>query len=226
MSEYVCNAVESIHSIPLSSIMVVTSEERARLDPYSRIAESKDVPLLQRITDLRTVVKAAKTGMLVTRDPNGNLHSRAMTPVNVSDDTQLNLIFLANNVSSKFEEIENDSHINVSFFDPSSTDWASYSGRARVTQDKELIHKHWSSCVTGYIGNLGDGVHKGDEGDPRVAVIEVVPDEIKYWISKQSRISRAVQVTVGAAVGKATAPGELQTISKEEIQVAQASTKD
>lgn len=99
--------------------------------------------------------------MLVTRDSNGNLHSRAMTPANgafesssflscyftsplVSSDSQLNLVFLANNVSSKFEEIENDSHVNVSFFDSSSTDWASYSGRARVTQDEELIHKHWS----------------------------------------------------------------------------------
>lgn len=160
--------------------MVVSTEERTCLDPYSRIAESKDVPLLQRITgsrftvlcepyysplgpiDLQKVVKAAKTGMLVTRDPSGNLHSRAMTPANgvvessslcfpnsrcplVSSDSQLNLVFLANNVSCKFEEIENDSHVNVSFLDPSSTDWASYSGRARVTQDKELIHKHWSS---------------------------------------------------------------------------------
>lgn len=99
--------------------------------------------------------------MLITRDPNGNLHSRAMAPANgvfeslllwsqfmftllVSSESQLNLVFLANNASCKFDEIENDSHVNISFFDPSSTGWASYSGRARVTQDKELIHKHWS----------------------------------------------------------------------------------
>lgn len=80
--------------------MVVTAEERARLDPYSRIAERKDVTLLQKLTgchltvfcapvihhllpsDLQQVVKAAKTGMLVTRDSNGNLHSRAMAPAN------------------------------------------------------------------------------------------------------------------------------------------------
>jgi general stress protein 26 len=205
---------------------LISSDERARLDPYSRIAESKDVPLLQKIADLHLVVKAAKTGMLVTRDPNGNLHSRAMAPANVLGSSQLNLVFLANNVSCKFEEIENDSRVNVSFFDPSSTDWASYSGRARVTQDKELIHKHWSSSVTGYIGNLGDGVHKGDEGDPRIAVIEIIPDEIKYWISKQSSISRTLQVAASAVIGKATAPGELRTIHKEEIQLAQASTND
>ncbi|KAF8135404.1 hypothetical protein EV363DRAFT_1159124 [Boletus edulis] len=205
--------------------MVVTAEERGRLDPYSRIAESKDVSLIQKIKDLQLVVKNAKTGMLVTRDSNGNLHSRAMAPANVSGDSQLKLVFLANNVSCKFEEIENDSHVNVSFFDPSSTDWASYSGRARVTQDKELIHQHWSMFISGYIGNLGDGVHKGDKGDPRVAVIEIIPDEIKYWISEQSRISRTAQVATSAILGKATAPGELRTIRKEEIQLAEASTK-
>ncbi|KAF8444617.1 hypothetical protein L210DRAFT_978303 [Boletus edulis BED1] len=205
--------------------MVVTAEERGRLDPYSRIAESKDVPLIQKIKDLQLVVKNAKTGMLVTRDSNGNLHSRAMAPANVSGDSQLKLVFLANNVSCKFEEIENDSHVNVSFFDPSSTDWASYSGRARVTQDKELIHQHWSMFISGYIGNLGDGVHKGDKGDPRVAVIEIIPDEIKYWISEQSRISRTAQVATSAILGKATAPGELRTIRKEEVQLAEASTK-
>lgn len=60
-------------------------------------------------------------------------------------------------------------------------------------------------------------MHKGDEGDPRVAVIEIIPDEVKYWISKQSGVSRTVQVAVSAAMGKATAPGELRTIRKEEV---------
>lgn len=35
---------------------MVSPEERARLDPYSRIAESKDVPLLQRIAGRHLVV--------------------------------------------------------------------------------------------------------------------------------------------------------------------------
>ncbi|KAH7888683.1 hypothetical protein F5I97DRAFT_1925221 [Phlebopus sp. FC_14] len=197
------------------------ASEKARLDPYSRLAENKDLTLQEKIKDLHTVISAAKTGMLVTRDPNGNLHSRAMNPATPFSDTQLNLIFLANNVSSKFDEIRNDSHVNVSFCDHSSTDWASYSGRARVTQDKDLIHKHWSHFITGYIGDLKDGVHKGDETDPRVAVIEVIPDEIRYWITKQSYILRTVQVATSAAMGKATSPGELRTINKEEIQLAQ-----
>ncbi|KIJ67792.1 hypothetical protein HYDPIDRAFT_165612 [Hydnomerulius pinastri MD-312] len=206
------------------------SEEQARLDPYSRLAENKDLTLQEKITDLHTVIAAAKTGMLVTRDSNGNLHSRAMNPATPYGETQLNLVFIANNASSKFEELQNDSHVNVSFCDPSSTDWASYSGRARVTQDRDLIHKHWSgflaidiwvNSITGYIGDLKDGVHKGDEKDPRVAAIEIIPDEIKYWITKQTYVSRTVQVAASAAMGKATSPGELRTITKDEIQLAQ-----
>lgn len=64
-------------------------------------------------------------------------------------------------------------------------------------------------------------MHKGDEVDPRIAVIEIIPDEIKYWISKQSSISRTLQVAASAVMGKATAPGELRTIYKEEVSATQ-----
>lgn len=60
--------------------------------------------------------------------------------------TQLTLVFFANRVTHKFEEIENDSHVNVSFYDEKSTDWVSYSGVAKISQDKTKIEKHWSSA--------------------------------------------------------------------------------
>ena len=74
--------------------------------------------------------------------------------------------------------------------------------------------------ITGYIGDLKDGVHKGDKDDPRVAVIEVIPDEIKYWISKHSSAVRAAQVAASAAMGKCIAPGELRIITKEEVCIS------
>ena len=45
--------------------------------------------------------------------------------LSADSETQLTLTFIANNVSHKFEEIQNDSHVNVSFLDPSTTNWAS-----------------------------------------------------------------------------------------------------
>ncbi len=60
--------------------------------------------------------------------------------------TQVTVVFIANKVSHKLDEIENDAHVNVSFYDPSTTNWASYSGIAKISQDKEKIEKHWSSA--------------------------------------------------------------------------------
>jgi len=42
-------------------------------------------------------------------------------------------------------EIKNDVHVNVSFYDEKTTNWASIAGTARITQDHEFIMKFWSS---------------------------------------------------------------------------------
>jgi general stress protein 26 len=85
--------------------------------------------------------------MLTTRSPHGDLHSRAMTPCapHESDPGHgLYFLFFANNVSHKFDEIKTDHHVNVSFYNYTTTDWASVAGKARITQDKKLIKDHWS----------------------------------------------------------------------------------
>lgn len=60
------------------------------------------------------------------------------------EPTQINLFFIANNASHKFEELKYDPNVNVSFYDHKTTGWASVSGTAKVTQDKDLIKKFWS----------------------------------------------------------------------------------
>ena len=78
----------------------------------------------------------------------------------------------------------------------------------------------YSVCrMAAYFGDLGDGVHKGDENDPRVIAIEVVPDEIRYWIATSGAISRTVQTAFAAVTGKGTAPGELREITAPEVSL-------
>jgi general stress protein 26 len=91
---------------------------------------------------LREIIEATQTAMLATRSAEGQIHSRAMNPVArrfrlnicanssliilLADfESSLTLTFIANSVCHKFEEIQNDSHVNVSFLDPSTTNWAS-----------------------------------------------------------------------------------------------------
>ena len=159
-----------------------------------------------------------------------------------SSDNELSLFFVANNASHKFEEIDADQNVNVSFCDPSSTTWASVSGHARISQDRELVRKHWSASyvvlpippnyiykhqssngspgrLSTYFGDLKDGVHKGDENDPRVAIIEVIPDEIRYWVATKGAIAHAAATAVSVATGNvSSAPGEMRTITKTEVR--------
>ncbi len=143
------------------------SSYNKELDPYSTKAKEANANLTpqQKIDGLHAIVKKVKTAMLTTRDTDGHMHSRAMAPAGRESNTtceetcqltcmtayvatQVNLVFIANKASHKFEEIKNDAHVNVSFYDEQNTNWASYCGIAKVSQDKDLIAKHWSSmCV-------------------------------------------------------------------------------
>ncbi|KAI0762108.1 hypothetical protein BD413DRAFT_217044 [Trametes elegans] len=187
------------------------------LDPYTAKAENNNHTPQEKIQDLHSIVKNVKTGMLTTRSKGGHLHARAMAPAGPVHPDQVNLVFIANRASAKFDEIENDSHVNVAFYDESTTNWASYAGRAKISQDREKIAKHWSSATAAWFGDLKDGVHKGDQNDPRVAVIEVVPDEIRYWYATRGKVGQAVDIAVGAVTGNTSAPGELRTITKDEV---------
>ncbi|KAJ7084341.1 hypothetical protein B0H15DRAFT_951585 [Mycena belliarum] len=191
------------------------------LDPLTAKLENDSLSVQEKIAGLHALVKSAQTGMLTTHGADGHLHSRAMIPTSPFDDTQLTLVFIANNVTAKFDEIKNDAHVNVSFCDINSTSWASYSGTAKISQDKELIRKHFSSSLAAYFGDLKDGVHKGDAEDPRVSVIEVVPSNIRYFVATKGAVKRAADVAYSAATGKTAGPGELRTITEAEIQLTQ-----
>jgi hypothetical protein len=67
---------------------------------------------------------------------------------------------------------------------------------------------------------LKDGVHKGDENDPRISIIQVVPEEIRYWLPTKGTIGRAIETGVSKMTGKVAAPGELRTITKAEVRAS------
>ncbi|KAJ6609870.1 hypothetical protein B0H10DRAFT_2294932 [Mycena sp. CBHHK59/15] len=75
--------------------------------------------------------------------------------------------------------------------------------------------------MSAYFGDLKDGAHKGDAEDPRISVIEVVPQEIRYWVATKGSIARAADVAISNVTGKAASPGELRTITEPEIQLTQ-----
>ncbi|GAA5826509.1 hypothetical protein JCM11251_002403 [Rhodosporidiobolus azoricus] len=185
-------------------------------DPYTAKASSEASPQ-QKIDDVRKIIGEAKFAMLVTRSSDGSLHSRMMHP---ASHQGLVFQFIANTDSGKFDELENDDQVNISFADPSSTDWLSAAGKASVVKDVETIKKLWNPTVKSWFGDLKDGVRTGEPGDPRIAVIEVIPSEIRYWVKTRTSLGQAAEVLKGAITGETAAPGVLRVLGSSDLALA------
>lgn len=71
--------------------------------------------------------------------------------------------------------------------------------------------------ASAWFGDLKDGVHKGDVNDERVALIQVIPEEIRYWHATKGKIGTALEAGIDAMTGGVTVPGELRTITSDEV---------
>jgi general stress protein 26 len=85
------------------------------------------------------------------------------------------------NTSHKEDEIHQDSHVNISFVEPTGGDWISIAGTASSTNDREAVKKVYNASVKAWFGDLQDGKHDGSENDPRVAVMTVKPYEVSVF---------------------------------------------
>lgn len=184
------------------------------MDPYVDKA-LKDAPPQEKAEEVQKIVEHVKTGMLTTRhhDANGTLASRAMQPLSTKG---LVFEFVANNHSGKFDDLQHDSSCNVSFYDPSTTDWVSVSGEAKINENHEEIKTLWNSTLSAWFGDLGDGKHHGDYDDPRVAAIQVKPTEIRYWKAK-GKVAQAMDIAQAKISGNVATPGVLRVINKDEL---------
>ncbi|GAA5871267.1 hypothetical protein JCM16303_000700 [Sporobolomyces ruberrimus] len=187
----------------------------ASADPYTAKAE-KDASVDQKKSELQSIIKESKFAMLTSRDTDGALHSRAMSP---ASHQGLVFSFIANRESGKFDELANDPNVNVSFSDPSSTDWASVAGNAKINTDVEAIKKLWTPLLKSWFGAI-DAERTGQPGDPRIAIIEVIPTEIRYWVKTRTSIGQTIEVVKGAITGETAAPGALRTINASELELA------
>ena len=89
----------------------------------------------------------------------------------------------------------------------------------RIT-DEALIEKLFNPTISAWFGDKGDGVHTGKPSDPRMAVVEVKIDEIRHFHQVKTTIGTLVDVVTSAVSGSTATPGQIRTITGEEISSA------
>ena len=101
--------------------------------------EAKNLPTDKKLEQLYELIDGIETAMLTTRSKTGALVSRPMQTQARRAGTDL--WFMTAATSGKIDELVADPQVNLGYYKDSSREYVSVSGRARVTQDKALIHE-------------------------------------------------------------------------------------
>lgn len=118
-----------------------------------------------------------------------------------------------------FSDSKSDSNVNIAYLDNKTGDWISISGTATINADRAKVKKHFSSSLKAWFDDKKDGKHTGDENDPRVALIDVKPDEIRYF-KADGKISFLLETAKAAVSGEPASGGKLVIIDADEINLA------
>lgn len=92
----------------------------------------------------------------------------------------------------------------------------------RKSNDTSLVEKLYDPTIKAWFADKGDGVHDGSPSDPRVSVLEVNVDEIRHFAHTKTSIGTAVDIITSTITGSTATPGEIRTITREEIASAWA----
>lgn len=163
----------------------------------------------KRIDELYELIESIETAMLTTRRPDGRLVSRPMATQ--KRNPIADLWFVTDIESHKLEELEQDPHVNLGYFDTGSREWVSVSGIARISTDRERIRALYSPDWRIWFGREDD-VRDGGPDDPRLALILVEADSVVYLKQEKSKPVILFEVARAAITGARAELGEVRKV--------------
>lgn len=125
-------------------------------------------------SDLETfydMIDSTEAAMMTTRRPDGHLQSRPMATQKRADGADVWFVTTAG--TSKLEDLARDPHINLAYFKGGGGEWASVSGTAIVTTDREKIHELYAADWKLWFPDDGEDPRHGTPDDPRMVLIGV-----------------------------------------------------
>ncbi len=153
----------------------------------------EDVYGAKAVQRLQGVVKKTETCFFCTADGVGP--SKGTRPMNVRKvDDAGRLWFLSASDSYKNKELASNPSVALFFQGSEHSDFAHLTGHATVSRDKQKIKELWEPILKTWFTE--------GEDDPRITVIEVVPNGGYYWDNKHGNAVAGIKMLFGAAVGK------------------------
>lgn len=134
--------------------------------------------------------------MMTTTNPDGGLYSRPMATLNLDEDEfDGRLWFFTKLNSPKVNELEANSHVNLSYMNAAKQKYASVSGRAEISQNRQKMQELWNPLFSAW---FPEGLE-----DPEIALISVTVDSAELWDSPPSSVVQLVGFLKAKITGEA-----------------------
>ena len=199
------------------------SEVDSKIDPSVAKQWDNTTPKKEQLQDFYKIVDGLKIGLLCTARPGVGPVARSMA---VAKRVGPDFLFLANNHSQKFQDLEHNKQALITFQNSSSQDWVSVSGIVTVANNEDpRIKDIYSKGTAAWFGDLGDGVHNGGPDDPRMTLIEVKAKYIAYWKSTSTSVGFLKEVAQATIQGKVATTGVQRELTEEDIKAAREYTE-
>jgi general stress protein 26 len=171
--------------------------------------DSIDPPLEQKLAELHALIEKIDIAMMITKMPSGAMAARPMSTQKRREG--VDLWFMTTVESDVVEQLRADPTITLAYYDESTREWVSVSGRARLVQDRNVIRDRYQADWRAWLGDEG-GVRDGGPDDPRIVLIEVDAEHATYFKGTVPRAIAAFRVLKGMVTGEAPKVGAKREI--------------
>lgn len=196
------------------------SEVNSKTDPSVSKQYDNETPKDQQIKEFFEIADGKKICMLNTYRNGVGLVGRSMA---VAKRNGPDFLFLANKHSSKFQDLDQNKEVQITFQDLKTQDWVSISGKATTTDNSDpRIKDVWSRGASAWFGDLGDGVHDGTASDPRMTLIEIKANYISYYKAEVGMLGYAKEVIGANITGGVANTGKLRELSQQDLEKARS----
>ena len=143
-----------------------------------------------RPQDVYELIEVVRIGMLVTaREEGSGMRARPMAAhVKAEEDA---IYFLTDVEGRKDDEVQKEHHVCLAFSDPKSERYASVSGLAAISNDRDKIRELFSMAAKAWWDS---------PEDPSIRLVRVTPREAEIW-KGPGRVVSMIKMAAAAATG-------------------------
>ena len=172
------------------------------------------VPIEKKLDGLYELIDGIEVAMFTTRRADGHLVSRPMSTQEQGGGADF--WFVTDGDADKLDELEHDPHVNLSYYRDKTREWVSVSGTARISRDREQIHRLYQPDWKAWFGDEG-GERDGGPGDPRLAILLVEAHSVTYSITNKPQPVVLFEVAKAMVTGSTPDVADLRHVAEREL---------